>query len=69
MKEFKGTRYVIHLNEEKSGEGINIEISLDDVSLDKEEKIIREIEAFKEKMKRIIFIDSAANQMHDGAEC
>lgn len=69
MKEFKGTRYVINLKEEKSGERINIEISLDDVSLDKEEKIIREIEAFKEKMKRIISIDSAANQMHDGAEC
>lgn len=69
MKEFKGTRYVINLNEEKSGEGINIEISLDDVSLDKEEKIIREIEAFKEVIKRIISVDSSANQMNDGAEC
>lgn len=61
MQEFKGTRYVINLKEEKSGEGINIEISLDDISLDKGEKIIREIEAFKERVKRIISVNSAAN--------
>ncbi len=68
MKEFKGTRYVINLKEEKSGERIDIELSLDDVPLDKEEKIVREIESAKERIKQIIAADSAANQLDDGAE-
>ena len=68
MKEFKGTRYIINLQEEKSREGINIELSLDNIPLDKEEKIIREIELSKERIKQIIDTDSAANPLDDGAD-